>query len=121
MSTSIRREVVDLLLDIDHAVSKFPLQLVHRDGERFTPGEAQLALDANWDEVQAVRDYYETAVEFATSKAADYERLGELVAPYFAQLPDATFADIEPLLTPEHRVEFLAIKDRLAPDGYIVT
>jgi hypothetical protein len=120
--TTIRPEVVSLMVDVDHAASDFPGRLIHQGGRPFTKDEADLVLSATWDEVQAARDYFEGALEIVNSQAADYERLGELTRPYFDQAgPGATFADLAPLMTPEHLAEFLALQGRLAPDGYIVS
>lgn len=115
----IRPEVVSLLADI---VPVGPTSTwKHNDGRPVTAEELALVMSANFQELEAVRDYSQRAADYATEQANAVARIGELAAPYFAQLPaGARMGAVMAIMSAADRRELMELMELVAPDGSFV-
>lgn len=118
--TTIRPDVVSLLVDIDIDHDHFPHYLNHRNGEPFTDHETWLARHATTREIDAAKQYAATAQEYHASRLRDSQRLVELIERYAEGAPDSTpLSAVAARMTDAERTELEEILDQLAPDGYL--
>jgi hypothetical protein len=123
----IRAQVVALFADVAPETDdpddwvRVPIrEWKHLDGRTVTEAEAELIGSATVDEVGAAGRFLVAEAEFASSQAADMERLIEIMSPYWASRLDWTVDEVADLLAPDLRAEFDEIAGRLYPDGMIV-
>ena len=59
MTSAVRSEVVELLIDLDPtSPGTFPMDWMHHDGTIQTSTERSLSGSATWDELTAARDLF---------------------------------------------------------------
>ena len=59
MTSAVRSEVVELLIDLDPtSPGTFPMDWMHHDGTFQTTDERDLSESATWDELTAARDLF---------------------------------------------------------------
>lgn len=119
--TAVHPDVVSLLADVDMTEPFNRWRAwTHFDGRSLTPEECDLIGSATADEVRASADYHHTIAEHHAQRQADLTRVQELLAPYFAKLPDgAVTGDALTLMPRTERDEVVAITQRIAPDGML--
>jgi hypothetical protein len=116
---AIRPDVVALFVDINPVGPTS--QWTHHDGTPVTADELELILSANFDELEAARDYSARAADHHREQVAAVERIGEIAAPYFAQLPKgARMGAVLELASDADRAEITRLMELVAPDGTIV-
>lgn len=119
--TTVRSDIVALLLDIDFDKSAPPDHLVHMDGRPFTAWETHRVGEAQRPEFESARQFAETAMDFHESKLADANRMEELLGRYAAGLPGTTpISQVRALMTAAEQAELDEILGRAAPDGNLL-
>lgn len=114
-----RPDVVALLVDIN-PIGPFA-DWTHHDGQPVTPEDLELILDANYAEIEAARNYSTRAADHHREQATAVDRIGEIAAPYLAQLPaGARMGAVLDLASDTDRAELTRLMELVAPDGTIV-
>lgn len=118
---SVRHEVVDLLMDLDPALSDpEDSRYVRRDGQPFTEAETALVRSATTEDLDAARDLHDAIVralrEDQAAAMTDFARLCVIAAPYWATHGLAVpLRELAAFMGETERAELTAILDRAGP------
>ena len=115
---AIRPDVVARIAELN--LTGGPATWTRQDGSPATPDDIDTVMNANWAELEAVRDYNQHAADHMREQGEAMERIADIAGPYMATLPaGAALGAAMALMTDTERAEVDQLTALVAPDGTI--
>ena len=110
----INQAAAELLADVRLDDKTHPRDWLHNTGRRLTDDEVALIMSAGIAELEEAQRIAEFRAIASQTRASMAQQIADIAGRYFAKYPDKrTAAEIIPLMTTEHRSEFVELAKAL--------